>query len=121
MGANLSIVGSEAILSAAENCREISKRQDSADPLWFAVMCRAIWGANAAKELRFIIDKSERTCRAWVSGDSEPPASVLRALQRSEEYGAAFQAYVMQECLAAWWQEQEAARDLLRTFNVARR
>lgn len=103
-----------AISSVASSCRQ---RQHSAEPLWFAVMCRELWGANAPKELEFALTRmghprSDRTCRAWASGDSPPPVNILLMLQRDHECGEAVLAYVMRDCDAPWWAEQQRAVDV---------
>lgn len=67
MHGNISVTSGGAISAAATFSRQ---RQFSAEPLWFAVMCRHLWGTNATKELQFLTERSERTCRAWASGDS---------------------------------------------------
>ena len=50
MLARVSDKSRKTISAMAEACHQ---RQDSAEPLWFAVMCRKLWGANAPKELEF--------------------------------------------------------------------
>ncbi len=101
----------EAISASATDCRQ---RQDSAEPLWFAVMCRELWGANAPKELEFALARmghrrSDRTCRAWASGDSPPPVNILLMLQRDDECGGHVLDYVMRGCGAAHWLKRERA------------
>lgn len=56
--------------------------QNFSEPLWFAVMCREVWGPNAPKELQFVFGDrwSDRTYRAWASGDSIPQSDVLVVL-----------------------------------------
>lgn len=99
MGANLSIVGGEAISRAAEIRRH---RRTSAEPLWFALMCRHLWGTNAPKELQFIVGGSDRTCRAWASGDTIPQSDILVALILSNQ-GRAVLDYLMSEVPMLWW------------------
>lgn len=74
------------------------------EPLWFAVMCRELWGPNAPKELRFIFGDgwTERTYRAWASGDSIPPATIFVALLFGAG-GHRFLAYVMRDGQPRWW------------------
>lgn len=105
MRTNLRPVFPEAISVAAVSCQQ---RQHLAEPLWFAVMCRVLWGPNASKDLKFILDaydgrdRSERTCRAWTSGDSEPPCSVLGILMVSDQ-GRAVLDYLQREMPSLWW------------------
>ena len=98
-----------AISASAVFCRQ---RQDSAEPLWFAVMCRELWGANAPKELEFALGRighkrSDRTCRAWAAGDSPPPVNILLMLLRDDECGKHVHDYVMRDCDAQWWRENQ--------------
>lgn len=102
---------SEATIIAATVCRQ---RQESAEPLWFALLCRELWGTNAPKDLEFAlrrngIERSDRTCRAWAAGDSPPPVNILLALQRDEECGGRVLDYVMRGCDASHWREHERA------------
>lgn len=96
-----------ASFASATDCRQ---RQDSAEPLWFALLCRDLWGANAPKELQFKTGRSDRTCRAWAAGDSPPPVNILLMLQRDPDIGERVQQYVMRDCAAPWWREQERDR-----------
>lgn len=98
---------SAAISASAMVCQQ---RQDSAEPLWFALLCRELWGANAPKELEYALtrighQRSDRTCRAWAAGDSPPPVNILLMLQRDPEWGERVLGYVMRECEASWWLE----------------
>jgi len=86
-----------------------AQRQHSAEPLFFALLCRELWGANAAKELQFRLGRSERTCRAWAAGDSPPPINVLVALLHEDDCGAAVLVYIMRGSAAAWWRAHERA------------
>lgn len=103
-----------AISPMATSCRQ---RQDSAEPLWFALLCRELWGANAPKELEYALGRighprSDRTCRAWASGDSPPPVNILLMLQRDEECGERVLEYVMRDCNAPWWLDHQRAADI---------
>lgn len=106
-----SLSGWSAIPASAKPCRQ---RQDSAEPLWFAVMCRALWGGNAPKELEYALKRighprSDRTCRAWAAGDSPPPVNILLMLLRDHECGKRVQDYVMRDCDAPWWLNDKRA------------
>lgn len=96
----------EQTAPVAEPCQY---RQDSAEPLWFALLCRELWGANAPKELEFKSGRSDRTCRAWTAGDSPPPVNILLLLQRDPDIGRRVLDYVMRDCNAPWWQSFKRA------------
>jgi hypothetical protein len=100
-----------AIPTMADGCR---RRQDVADPLFFAVLCRYLWGANAPKELQFAlarnrIEAPDRTCRAWASGTNKPPLEVYLLLQRDEIVGSRVHDFVMFDCTASWWHAMRRA------------
>jgi hypothetical protein len=95
------------------------QRQDSAEPLWFAVMCRELWGSNATKELEFKTGRSDRTCRAWASGDSPPPVNILLMLLQDPECGAAILDHVMLGCEAPWWRDHQRALKIGRAAIAA--
>lgn len=111
-----------AISSSATVCRQ---RQDSAEPLWFAIMCRELWGPNAPKELEFALirnraRRSDRTCRAWAAGDSPPPVNILLMLQRDHECGERVMQYVMRGCDAEWWQRYVRAKAIADAIDAVR-
>lgn len=100
-----------AISPTAESCRQ---RQDSAESLWFALLCRYLWGGNAPKDLEFALarnhdKRSDRTCRAWAAGDSPPQVNILVILQRDPQCGRKVLDYVMRDCDAPWWRELQRA------------
>jgi hypothetical protein len=102
------------IAANAALATDCQRWQDSAEPLWFAQMCRELWGANAPKELEFALkrnglDRSDRTCRAWASGDSPPPVNILLVLLHDAEVGKRVLDYVMRDCDAPWWREHQRA------------
>jgi len=99
----------KTISALADDCREKAQRQQSAEPLWFALMCRRLWGQNAPKELEFRTGRSDRTCRAWASGDSPPPVNILLMLLRDSECGEGILNHVMDGCDAEWWREHQRA------------
>lgn len=116
MHGTLSAAEIAAIKPSAENCR---RRQDSAEPLWFAILCRELWGANAPKELEFRTGRSDRTCRAWALGDNLPPLEIVLNLLRDNECGQYVLGYAMRDCDAPWWTARERQRldsELLRKF-----
>jgi hypothetical protein len=94
-----------AISASAAICQP---RQDSAEPLWFALLCRHLWGPNAPKDLEFALSRnnhqrSDRTCRAWAAGDSPPPINIGVMLQRDADIGRRVLEYIMRDCEAQWW------------------
>lgn len=106
-----------AISTAADSCHRQhatdashAQRQHLAEPLWFALMCRALWPENAPKELQFILansarpslGRSDRTARAWATGESEPPVSVLLALLLSD-HGWRVLEYLLGATVLGWW------------------
>jgi len=96
-----------AISPSAENCQP---RQDSAEPFWFALLCRHLWSTNAPKDLEFTLaraghQRSDRTCRAWTAGDSPPPINIGAMLLRDDDVGRRVLDYVMRDCTAPWWVE----------------
>lgn len=99
----------------AEHCRQ---RQESAEPLWFAVFCRSLWGANAPKELEFRTGRSDRACRAWASGDSPPPVNILLVLLRDPDTGRRVLDYCMRDSNAHWWRELQRARRIVVQFDA---
>lgn len=106
----------KTISALADVCRQ---RQQFAEPLWFAVMCRKLWGANAPKELEFRTGRSDRTCRAWASGDSPPPVNILLMLLQDPECGAAILEHVMLGCEAPWWRDHQRALKIGRAAIAA--
>jgi hypothetical protein len=114
MRGKLTVVPPDAILPTATFP---ASRQLLAEPLWFAVMSRALWGTNAAKELQFVTARSERTCRAWASGDSEPPASVLAALLLSGNADAVLK-YILADASSEWWRGHERALRIARQVDA---
>lgn len=112
-----------AISLSAANCRQ---RQDSAEPLWFALLCRDLWGGNAPKDLEFALSRnghqrSDRTCRAWAAGDSPPPINIGVMLQRDEAVGSKVLDYIMRDCDAPWWRDLQAAQALCAQFQIIKR
>lgn len=93
-------------ITLAEDCQP---RQIIAEPLWFAVMCQRIFGPNAAKELHFLLGNSDRTCRAWASGDCIPLATPLALLLRTK-HGDAVLTYIMRGVDVEWWADLQRDR-----------
>jgi hypothetical protein len=123
MHGTISTAARTAILPSAANCQP---RQDSAEPLWFALLCRHLWGPNAPKDLEFTLanhghQRSDRTCRAWTAGDSPPPVNIGVMLQRDELVGEKVLDYIMRDCTAQWWLDIQAARALCAQFQIIKR
>jgi hypothetical protein len=123
MGESESIVASSANSVAAISCREIAAPDDRGNILppagWFMRMARDLWQRKVAAHLHFLLGASERTCRAWASGDSEPSASVLVALLRSDQGGRVL-AFVMAGATAPWWRELRRARIVADAYDAQR-
>lgn len=108
MSAIESINGTSAIVVAARSCRETSGPDDCGTLVpqgWFAGLVTRVWPSRSrAKMLRFHLDSSERTARAWASGDREPDAWVLGALLRSDDGGLVLDK-IMAGAAPRWWRE----------------
>lgn len=107
-----------AISTSAAVCHQ---RQEFAEPLWFAVMCRDLWGQNAPKELEFKTGRSDRTCRAWTSGDSPPPVNIFLMLLSNPECGHKILNYTFRDNDTEWGRELRAALAVLAEFHIERR
>lgn len=106
----LPVEPTETTAAAAGFCHQ---RQHLAEALWFAEMCWDLWGDNAAKDLRFVlakhdIHKSERTCRAWASGECEPPARIL-ALLLVSDHGFRVVKWIVRSSGLTWWANVQRA------------
>jgi hypothetical protein len=75
---------------------------------WFAVMARELWAFKVGAHLQHHLGYSDRTCRAWGSAESEPPARALALLLRTED-GPRVLAYIMRGSDAEWWAALQAA------------
>lgn len=111
MHGNVPCRAGAAIPPLATSCQQ---RQDPAEPLWFAVLCRYLWGANAPKDLeaalaRNGIVRSDRTCRAWAHGENPPPFTILLVLLRDAVVGDRVLDFAMSDCDAPWWLAIERA------------
>lgn len=111
MSAIESIEQSRTIAVAARSCRETSAPR-GADEIgtnvpdgWFAGLVTRVWPARSrAKMLRYHLGSSERTSRAWASGDREPGASVLGELLRSDDGGLVLDK-IMAGAAPSWWRD----------------
>lgn len=74
----------------------------------FCLMARALWELKAPAALHDHTKSSERTCRAWASGHSEPPFRVGVALLLSDDGGRALE-WIMRDHNPAWWQKIQRA------------
>jgi hypothetical protein len=117
-----------ATSAAAASCREVSAKCRTAEsgsilPVqsWFADIVRKLWPARQrAKMLCFFTGvRSDRTARAWASGDYEPSASVLGALLRSDEGGRVLNA-IMAGSHATWWLQHRRDQIMASAFEQAR-
>lgn len=116
--------GAAAIFPVAQSCLETSAPDNRGTlvpgPLWFAVMARELWQFKVAAHLHFLLGTSERTGRAWASGDREPMASILAGLLRSED-GARILEILMRDSSTKWWPQLVEDRRLASIFREAMR
>ena len=97
----------------AEDCRASGTILPDRD--WFMRSARYVWPVGTPKALQFELEKvdhveySDRTCRAWTSGDGEPPCHKLVLLLRGEE-GRRFLDLAMEGAEPSWWREHLEAR-----------
>lgn len=89
MGESVFPNGFRAIEAAAGYCRDGPPADIVGRMLpqnWnFAVVASRIWRIKAAAAAHAITGAPERTCRAWASGQSEPPFHVACQLLDSED------------------------------------
>lgn len=81
------------------------------DGEWFPVMALELWREKVAANLQvFFIQGgaesgvSDRTLRSWACGASEPPATRLAFLLRSDD-GPRVLAWIMRHDPPRWWRE----------------
>jgi len=117
--------------ATASNVAAISRqanpvRQDHAARLvqgeWFPIMALELWHqkVSAALGVFFIeggdpVEVSDRTRRAWASGESELPAYRLALLLRSSE-GPRILCWIMRNDPPEWWLALQGAIRELRKF-----
>jgi hypothetical protein len=87
--------------------------------LWFAIMCKALWGEGATAALFDLVGqhlehKDERQCRRWARGESEPPQSILWMLIASKE-GWRVEAFIGGEQPS--WEEVQHALAIKRAID----
>lgn len=76
---------------AGQNCPQKFSHAHIADRhLWFAIMCKALWGETATDALFDLVGQhlgyeDNRQCRRWARGETQPDASVLWMLIASKE------------------------------------
>ena len=58
----------------------VPERDTLVPPLKFAAVARLLWPNKTAAHLANIAGQSERMAKRWLSGEYEPPASVLAAV-----------------------------------------
>ena len=88
----------------AEDCQPNGSILPNRD--WFMLAANRVWGQkgrSVPKELEFQkIAESDRTCRAWSSGEYEPPCHKLILLLRGDD-GGEFLDIAMEGASPAWW------------------
>jgi hypothetical protein len=107
----------QSISAPAGSC---SQRHYPAEPLWFATMCREIYGANAPKDLQYQLGKSERTCRAWAAGDIDPASTIFLTLLRGDDGGRMLD-IVLRDAPPKWWRDVNEDRRQAAIFRAAMR
>lgn len=88
----------------ADDCRTTGSILPDRD--WFMRSARRVWPIGAAKALQFELENSDRTSRAWTSGEYEPPCHVLVQLLRGD-HGSKFLDLAMDGASPVWWREQK--------------
>lgn len=58
----------------------VPERDRVVPPLKFAAVARVLWPFKTAAHLAVIAGKDERTAKRWLSGEYEPPGSVIAAV-----------------------------------------
>lgn len=91
----------------AEDCRPSGGILPNRD--WFMRSARYVWPVGAAKALQFELQNSDRTSRAWTSGEYEPPCHVLVQLLRGD-HGGRFLDLAMDGASPAWWRQRQEDR-----------
>ena len=113
--------------ATASNIAAISRHEPNANngdilpnSEWFAVMSLELWRQKVAAHLQCLCQQSDpagysdRTLRAWSSGENEPPARVLALLLRSADGGKVL-TWVMRDCEQPWWIRHKKAE---RIYNA---
>lgn len=90
------------------------------DAEWFAVTCQYLFKHKAGTILHSLTGIDERSCQRYAAGSVRPPAAFLRALLRNEG-GFSWLCAIMDGCEAVWWQELQAAIDIVSRFKIERR
>lgn len=76
-------------MSAANNVVEIRatkkqghepERADKLVPRRFSAVAKVLWPNKTAEHLAYIAKADKRTARRWLSGEYEPPLSVILAI-----------------------------------------
>lgn len=70
-----------AVATAIEMQGHYNPEKDTlVPPLKFAAVARLLWPSKTAAHMAAIAGKDERTAKRWLSGEYEPPASVIAAV-----------------------------------------
>lgn len=118
-GANITAVR-RSKFSVAEVCRQTAESPDSGTILpsaWaFSRLAQKLWPIKGPAHLQCLTGASERTCRAWCSGQCEPPAWVLVAVLASDD-GESALGVVMGDYGAAWWRDLQRAKRIAEAIS----
>jgi hypothetical protein len=99
---------------SADACQTSGSILPNRDFFMLAVRCK--WKSNAPKELQFRLGNSDRTCRAWSSGEYEPPLHILVQLLRTED-GDHFLNLAMEGASPAWFCKLQRALKLMEAID----
>ena len=110
-----------SISSAANSRQEIpaSKNVGNIPPNrdWFMLLAHGVWGVAAPVAVEEHTGRSDRTCRDWTSGRTEPPAHVVAILLRSRE-GYLVLRHIMAIDPPTWWIVLQAEIELARLAKM---
>ena len=76
MGTASRVVAFKARKSEGRECPE----RDKFVPRRFSAVAKVLWPRKTAAQLAYIAKTNERTAKRWLSGEYEPPLSVVLAV-----------------------------------------
>lgn len=86
----------------------------------FALVAQSVWKVKTPAALHDHTHASERTCRAWASGDREPLAGVLITLLRSRE-GLLVLRAIMRTDPPQWWLNLMFLKECAEAYEAQRK
>lgn len=78
----------EKLSTAAENARRIRQGTDEIVRPIFSDVAKLLWPHKTAAKLAAIAKRDERTASRWLSGEFEPPISIVLAVNQKIFGGA---------------------------------